>query len=244
MELILEYSKNEKLYLTNIKYCNDILKLKNWDQINRKKDLQRVNNIKNFYKKNKIMFVPGIVHIYHTKNDYLIFDGLHRYSAAKNLDMKILICLYDNISENEVVKIFNIINKAVPLPEMYTTEVHNKNKKEFIEKIIARLCSSYPEHNSISKNCQVQNFNSDIMINLFFKLSIYNNKNYHTKFENLWKNILELNIIGKQNVEKFGIKVYSKTKKSGFYLRYNSDDFILNYINENFDKKEVNLIDL
>ena len=56
--------------------------------------------------------------------------------------------------------------------------------------------------------------------------------------------ILELNIIGKQNVERFGIKVYPKTKKSGFYFRYNSDDFILNYINENFDKKEVNLIDL
>ena len=77
-----------------------------WSE-NRELDKQRVEEIKNTFIKHNYETIPGIIYIFKKNGVGQIYDGAHRYVAAKELfnqnhkDMKILITTTDGTKVEE-----------------------------------------------------------------------------------------------------------------------------------------------
>lgn len=157
--------------------------------------------------------IPGI--IYGWKNGYNIevFDGIHRYLAAKELNngnIHLLFQLHINCNEKNIIDEFKAINKSVSIPVIYL-EQNNYIKKNVCETVTRLMSEKYPNNLSPSRNCWKQNFNRDNMIDfidsLNIALAIFNELN-------------GLNNEGKLYIQKHKIEVPQKTLKTNLYLFY------------------------
>lgn len=74
--------KNE--YINLIKCNIEDLKLKkinNW-KYNRPVDDLRSNEIRDYFLKTNTMLIPGIIFAWKVNDNYIIFDGIHRFMAG------------------------------------------------------------------------------------------------------------------------------------------------------------------
>ena len=125
------------------KVCNGkifkILNLKDteykiWEG-NRQIDQMRIDELIKMYEEGSYEFIPGIISI---SNSGKIYDGFHRYSAAKeycnkfNKNMTMNVNILESDDPKIIMNDFIKINKSVPVPEVYLTDLH---KKEICEKI-------------------------------------------------------------------------------------------------------------
>jgi len=245
MEIIFEYNKDKCLYSTDISYCKDILKLKNW-KINRLKDKVRIQAIKEFYIENKVDTVPGIISIWHnTNNDkYIIYDVIYRFIASlNNKKMRILLCIYKTNDKNIILNEFKNINKCVPVPEMYINSYNNSIKKEYIERTVKMICEKYPKFISPSNRPNKPNFNRDKFIDLLSSLEIYDDIKDNKDNNILYEILLKCNLFAKNELNN--INYPKKSDKYRFWLFNLKEDIIKTYItNECILRKSKNLIEL
>jgi hypothetical protein len=111
---IINEDTNYKLISLDYKTLKEKFNIKNWKK-NRPADKFRIDEIYEYYKKNDIKLIPGILYLWLNKDKYLIYDGIHRYEALKKLNKDdINILLYINLSNNEdsIIEDFTNINKS------------------------------------------------------------------------------------------------------------------------------------
>lgn len=207
---------------------------KNWS-LNRPADELRVNDILKYYIEKKIKIVPGLINVWFYNNEYLIYDGLHRFLAATNNylnDMYILINIKYTDDEKEIIEEFNNINKSINVPSIYLDDMTNLNKKNICQNIAAKLCEAYPNFSSSSRRPLKPNYNRDNFIELVSSLEInFNDTNVGDKIYNLL-------LIQNKQVKKMKLKNESsylkKCAKYDFWLFYLDDYCIKSFIENNY----------
>ncbi len=122
---------------------------------------------------NNYEIIPGIISVFKKENEYYIYDGAHRYEAAKKIpDMKMLISVLDE--EDDVEEEFENVNKSVPVPECYLKEGDNHNTR-LCEDLVNHYAKKYPKFVSTSFRCRKPNFNRDNLIDLLNKSLVTSN---------------------------------------------------------------------
>ncbi len=217
------------IYFLKLKELRKMFKtIKIW-RLNRPVDTLRVEMINNYFILEDTKIVPGQISGWINEFDELeIYDGFHRFSAAKD-DMLVYIKISNTKNMENIVKDFKNINMSVCVPELYMEQSTNK-KKEICENLAQKMCDTFPNCRSPSRNPQPQNFNRDNFIELISCLNIdFYTKNLEVK---LWNEILGLNIEAKQYTLSHKIKTPKKCEWNNFWLFYLSRDFIRSKLEE------------
>lgn len=212
----------------------------NWIK-NRTPDLARIDEIYNYYVDEKISLIPGTISVWKPYNSYHIYDGLHRFLAAKKaidnnkLD-NIQLILYINLTtdENKIINDFKNINKSIPLPYIYTDETENLIKKQICQNIVEELVNRFPDFNSPSRRPHRFNFNRDMLIEFISTFEI--NFNIKNLDKIIFKMLLLLNEKAKNDIKNSNFKCPSKCNKYGFYLFYLSQDYIKDQIEQKINE--------
>jgi len=223
--------KNEdfEIVLTDI---SKIKECKNWKN-NRPADKIRIEQIKEYYNSRNTDLIPGILYIWKKSNDeMIIYDGLHRFLAALEVEKKNMKCIVKFIygRESNIIEDFKNINSGVSLPFLYLEE-NNELKKKVCENVANAMCDKFPEFVSPSRKPHRQNFNRDNLIEFISNLNIDFLKN---KIDTI---ILEelngLNFFAMDFVNRNKISHPKKCYYHKFYLFYLSADFIKCSIEKN-----------
>lgn len=208
---IYELKTNDKI--ETIQFCKDISSIKhyvNWID-NRPPDQTRINEIMKYYIENHIDIIPGIISIWYNGTSYQIYDGIHRFLAAKDLvkTMKCIIKITSTNNMRHIKKDFNNINNSVSLPSIYIED--NADKKFFCEAIVNNLVIVFPTFVSSSKKPNKPNFNRDAIIDWLSDLPITFSKDNVNFYNQHLSNINE-----KAKKELFGKN--KKCDEHSFYL--------------------------
>lgn len=198
-------------------------------RLNRPVDSLRVEVITSYFTLENVKVIPGQLSGWENESGELeIYDGFHRFSAANdNMHTYVKVMHTNNIED--IVKDFKNINMSVCVPELYLDESTNK-KKEVCEHLAQKMCDTFPNCRSPSRNPQPQNFNRDNFIELIASLDIdFYIRNLEIK---LWNEILGLNREAKQYVASHKIKTPKKCEYNNFWLFYLSRDFIKSKLEE------------
>jgi uncharacterized protein (DUF1015 family) len=176
---------------------DNILKFKNWKR-NRAPDIQRIEEIKNYYILNDRHLVDGMISVWNNNDEYFIYDGLHRFEACKLIEneMWFIVCHFETNKESDIIQHFQNINKSVNVPYIYLENNPNELKKMISENVAKELCFQYPSFVSSSRKPFTYNFNRDNLIEFISELTI------DFQINDCDKKILsclnELNLISKQ----------------------------------------------
>lgn len=217
------------IYFLKLKELKKMFKsIKIW-RLNRPVDTVRVEMIHNYFLLEDIKVVPGQISAWvNEEHELEIYDGFHRFSAAKD-NMFVCIKILNTKDNNRVVKDFKNINMSISVPELYLEESTNK-KKEVCENLAQKMCDTFPNCRSPSRNPQPQNFNRDSFIELISSLNVdFYTKNIEVK---LWNELLGLNKEAKQYVVSHRIKTPKKCEWNNFWLFYLSRDLIRSKLEE------------
>jgi len=146
-------------------YCIDsntlaLLNVKSWKR-NRPADEERVKEIlANIQDTQRIQ---GIIYLAHLNSKLVCYDGNHRRLALKRYDYNmsnVLIHIIWNAPEQTIVKEFNLLNKAVSVPQIY---LRNDSSDVVIVDFVRSMVEQYPSFCSSSKICKTPNFNRDLL---------------------------------------------------------------------------------
>lgn len=226
-ELIISETNKYKLILYNLKQ-NKNYKIINWIK-NRPADKHRINEIYNYYKDNNINLIPGIIYVWQHVKKLHIYDGLHRYLAAKKLikttDRDFNILVYINLSKNEseIIDEFTRINKSIPIPSIYL-ENEVLIKKQICEYIAEEFCKQYPDFISTSRKPHIYNFNRDLIIEWLSTFKVDFNINNLEKI--IFKILLKLNDKAKNQILTGNFQHPKKCDKYNFYLFFLDKEYI------------------
>lgn len=202
----------------------DFKKFVNWSK-NRPVDPVRVQQIKEYYVNNAISLIPGIVSCWigSENNVYAIYDGMHRFSALKEIvsngqkNLKILILYKKTRKEQEIIDDFINLNKGICVPSIYLEDT-DILKKTVCQNIAETLCKKYPTFVSPSRKPFMYNFNRD---NLVEFISTWNINFSKSGIQDLIiHELLQLNQEAKAYVQKMGIEYPKKCKFHDFFLFY------------------------
>jgi len=202
------YSPQHCLLLLSVEQLVKQLNPVRWIH-NRPADETRVTQIASSIYRNRSPF-DTIIHLHynHATNQFEILDGLHRYSACKYIydnnskpnpdyitgdeygygrsaawfyNSTILVSLHINKTLGELHLIFENLNKAVPVSEIYippmTADIDNLRKQKVIETAI-KYQRLFPKHFSASNSFQVPNMNRDRFMDVLAELFDIIGKDY------------------------------------------------------------------
>jgi hypothetical protein len=117
-----------------------------------------------------------------------VIDGIHRYTALKMLEKEhmsnetinnyswlynthIIANIRFNSSDGELVDVFKTLNKCMPVPELYISDVEQgKDKIKTIQDIVNEWQTKYKSHFSANKNPNRPNINRDTFIDIVSQL--------------------------------------------------------------------------
>jgi hypothetical protein len=243
------YEYNKCKDLCKVKTSDVCDKLLNWSK-NRPEDNYRVNEIMNKLRQTRVIL--GEIRVWKFRNQYFIYDGLHRYKASEklykqeNIDLPINIIIFETLDEQLIIDEFIDINKSIPIPSLY---IDDSNNTPFIQPIIREYQDNYPDFVKSTRSPQKPNFNRDIVVDVIHNIIKDRDDFTNIKLKNF---LISINDIIKNNIEskiynnkKPSDKCLEKCKNKNFYL------FIygVEYFKQLFEKKlyeydNRNLIDL
>ena len=208
---------------------NQIIQLKRLGDIqfkiwakNRMVDKKRIKELKEMYKIDNYNMIPGIIHTFEKNGSYVIYDGSHRYSAAKDSpDMFVLFTSIVNPTKEIVDKAFLMVNKSIPVPECYFMD--NEDKKVICVKVVTWMSTNYPDFLKTSSRPIRPNFNQDKMTDEIFT-GIKNNP--YTTYDKIIKMLTELNKEMRKKIVGNGISHWKKCSNKDFWMLYASSEEI------------------
>lgn len=220
-------NKEERLIFCKLK---DLLKnyhVENY-YMNREPDRERIKEIRDYYIKSSKKSIDGVISSWEYKDKHLyIYDGIHRFTAAENLDMNILIKI-NNCTEDEMRQDFKRINLSVSLPYLYLQE-NSQLKRKVCEEVMKKMNETWPNNKSPSRNCQKQNYNRDVFVD-----SILANLEIDWEKEGLacsiFTSITAINEVAKKYIQENKIDTPKKCNYYRFWLMYLGHDEIRNRI--------------
>jgi len=217
-------------YLYGIRYKElRKMEIKNWIY-NRPPDMVRIPEIANILEKQN--YLDGFIYLVkYGENKYYCYDGIHRLEALKYLykrnnefnnkvNHKIIIHLITTYDEYDIKKKFELLNKCVPVPEIYTKATQELNKKNIIEEVVYYLYEKYNSHFSPNKKPNIPNENRDVLMDKLRELINNNEKMNMLKKEQI-KKLFELfnnKMKGKQNHLKLTNKQKMKCEKNNCFI--------------------------
>jgi len=191
--------------------------VKKW-KYNRPPDEDRVKDLIQYIKTNNK--IDGIICIARLDNELICYDGQTRLEALKYIPDNIEV-LFEYVhvnSHEELFEKFKIVNKCVPVPDIY---LENEHENETIliksEWILKQLKNTFNGIQSIKNNPQRPNYNRD---NLHEYLSdFFKNKGKLLTKEELWNKMLIYNEKEKkENLNDIPDIIKNKCVKTGCYL--------------------------
>ena len=216
------YKNNDKNVVYGVLFKNLFeLNIKHW-KFNRPPDTDRIKHIASHIK--EVKYVDGIIYMQYKDNTLYCYDGLHRFEALKLLDkdnynrislqnMSIVLNIRINATDGEIMDHFSILNKCVPVPDIYV-DVQNAKEIQIIESVVNYFSEKFSSHFSVSRNPNIPNENKDRMKDRL-KIMLEN----HPDKQNYIHFLEEQNKYVKENIpRKITSKQLDKCHKSGFYL--------------------------
>lgn len=156
-------------------------KIKNWHG-NRPPDKVRCNDIALWIYNNNPKINTSFYMIYNNlKKRFEIFDGIHRLTALRQLkedseniyskieNQEVIVYMYFNTTEGQVIDLFTSLNKCVSVPELYSSN-QKEEKRNAIEAICKEWQKKYKGAFSPSTNPNLGKMNRDTFIDLLDKL--------------------------------------------------------------------------
>lgn len=207
---LLKYSSTCILY--DVSLFSILPILQRWEK-NRPEDPARVEELSNTLKNS--IFIDGIVYGWLFRNQILIYDGWTRISAASLLkkDIRLLLCVNYSKNEKDIILHFNTINKAVPVPLLYTGELDVFKKRKLLEDTCRLFCNTFKPFVSTARKPRKPNFNRDQLFDLLDK--VLENLNDLDSFKIVQKLIeFNENLLTKHKDVAFP----EKARKGGFFL--------------------------
>lgn len=126
-----------------------------WEK-NRNPDKVRINDIRNYFNRDKVKLIPGIIYLALLEEECVIYEGNHRFNAA-NDEMEIVVSLLKD--SEDIDEDFRNINKLIQISEDHLDERKRPIGKE-VDKVIYYLEIKYEGLKSPNPNCQRPRFNS------------------------------------------------------------------------------------
>lgn len=183
---------SSKIVIKNDEPGNDIVlkvelkdllnaKIKNWHG-NRPPDKLRCNDIALWISNNNPKINTAFYMIYNNpKRRFEIFDGIHRLTALRQLKdddttsyskiegQEVIVYMYFNTTEGQVIDLFTSLNKCISVPELYSSN-QKEEKRNIIETICKEWQKKYKGAFSTSGNPNLGKMNRDTFIDLLDKL--------------------------------------------------------------------------
>lgn len=212
-----EKKTGEVIYI--IKSHKLVEKVRKW-KFNRPPDEERVKDLIKYIKKNKR--VDGIICIANLNNELFCYDGQTRLEALKyvSANIDVLTECIEVKSNEELLERFKIVNKCVPVPDIY---LENDNEKliEKTEWILNKLKDTFQGIQSINNNPQRPNYNRDNLCN--YLKEFFEGKGKLLTKEELWERIIKYNekeklYFNNYKDNKIPHKIVDKCVKTNCYL--------------------------
>lgn len=161
--IVVKYTDNIVLYNCNFLDVSELLQ--KWEH-NRPEDLTRVYEIAEKMKND--IFIDGLVYGWLNNKIIHIYDGWTRVSAAKLLKkpIKLLLCINFTKNEKDIIHHFNDLNKAIPIPLIYTGEIDVYKKRLLLEDACKMICNHFKSFVSTSRKPRKPNFNRDQLMDI------------------------------------------------------------------------------
>lgn len=201
----------------------------NWEK-NRPADMIRVYQIKEHILNNDITLIPGIISCWVKDGVYQIYDGIHRFLAAKlvvqsqaSSKLYLMIRVLNARNEQDVMNDFVNLNKSICIPSIYVEDT-SVLKKTICQEIAAKLCKKYPSFVSPARRPVFYNFNRDGLVDWISTWNIDFSK--QDVQELAFQTLLNINKEAKAYVEKMEIETPKKCEAHDFYLFYFDRDVI------------------
>lgn len=225
-------------------------KIKNWHG-NRPPDKLRCNDIALWFHNNNPKINTAFYMIYNnTKKRFEIFDGIHRLTALREVKedfenngelsscypkietQEVIVYMYFNTTEGQVIDLFTSLNKCISVPELYSSN-QKEEKRNAIEAICKEWQKKYKNAFSGSINPNLGKINRDSFIDLLDKL--------YDKYEIFDPDVLRQRLdtenakIGNEYLKRKNLKVsernaYVKCQLLGCYLFLYKKDVLLEMI--------------
>jgi hypothetical protein len=162
------------------------LDIRQW-KYNRPADMSRIPEIHKWMKEFHRM--DGVLNLAYVQNDGLVcFEGNHRRLALEGLDIKVLLDIVWDATDEIVKHEFQRLNKSVSVPDLYVIE-NDVNLRVQIEDAVADFRKKYPAHESSSGRPIRPNFNRDRLTDEFTRLQ----KELHISVRELVERLDKLN---------------------------------------------------
>jgi hypothetical protein len=199
--------------------CLKDINFKIWAK-NRMVDMLRVNELKEMYESDNYKVVPGIIHTFEKDGKHIIYDGSHRYFAAKDFPgMHVIFTTLKNPTKEMVDEAFRLVNKSVPVPECYFMD--DDEKKKLCVKVVEYVKTRWPDFCKASSRPVRPNFNQDKLTDEIFN-GIRNNP--YTSYDKIIKLIEKLNKETKKIVLTNGIAHWKKCVIKDFWILFLSPE--------------------
>lgn len=205
--------------------------VKSW-KYNRPVDNMKIAEIVKLTEENSRNTIEGVIYVAHINGKYVCYDGNHRLEALKLLNSKKLVLVNLMIAKNddEIKRRFIEINRANPVPELYTidtTDVSEQLRKS-IDEIVNNITSNkqFAKFRSASKHPQRPNFNKDKLTDMLY------NKLKNTDIKKIVPNkifndIINLNLEYSREIHMkhsdYSTAMTKKCRKCGCYLFLKKD---------------------
>ena len=209
---------------------------------NRPVDTSRMEELSNYIATNG--FVPGVIYCFQksrTSNwiapsgdgTLYIYDGMHRFEAARNLlvargiDLPVIFCVRQlrvDETEHVIQEEFTSLNKRVEVPEFYMQENMNLKLTQVVMRMVAYIAKTWPAFVSPAANPRVPNFSRDVLENRLYKMfedlfqgDLPDIPDMEETIRGLESTIQEVNEELKSAIRTSGVD-NSKAKQHGCYL--------------------------
>lgn len=230
-EIVHRYSDRHVLTLWEI---HGMMKPENkiipWEY-NRPVDMLRVEEIVEFIARKQIMDW-ALYMIYDTKmHIYKVVDGNHRFHAIRaflernpetDYSQKVAVSILIDPTFGETTDWFQALNKSNPVPELYTEDKRNGDKRQVIESVLKEIQDKWKSHFSSCMKPHVPNINRDRFIDILNILyEKYARTNRSLARDILMDKIDKKNTWVRENIltmKKIPKKVVEKCEESGCYL--------------------------
>lgn len=139
----------------------------NW-KYNRPYDEVRIPDIK--YLLEEQDYVDGIIYLFYQDNNLICYDGIHRIEALKqikknNKDHTLFVHYYPIYIEQKIKHKFEMLNKCVPVPNIYSDAEKTLDKIIKIETIVKHFTDKYSKMFKPTSNPNIPHVNRDLFTN-------------------------------------------------------------------------------
>lgn len=141
----------------------------NW-HFNRPFDPARIPEIKELLKNQE--YVDGIIYLAKDGDKFICYDGIHRIEALKELSRereyknevnhRIFVHYFPVYTEQKVKNKFEMLNKCVPVPRIYSDAERTLDMIEKVKDVIKYFTDKYPKMFKASCNPNIPHVNRDI----------------------------------------------------------------------------------